>query len=342
VRGATALTFGYGPDRQRIRRYDQLSTGLVTTTYIGGKAMEEIVSNNGTDNRYYIGDFAVVLRFTSLSGTTVTKRYLQRDHLGSLDAVTDVAGAVVERMSFDAPDRVRGRLWGKRHTPNYVAQNHVSVGYSFSPVTTRGFTGHEMLDPVGLVHMNGRVYDPEVGRFLSADPHVQDLSNLQSWNRYTYVLNNPLSFTDPSGFFFKSIFKAIGKFFSAIFKAIGAVFKAILNVPLLREVIQLIACGGTGPIGAVVCGLAAGALTLLSGGSIADALQSMAFSFASMGTWTAVGTVLEGMKLAGAAFLAVKSAVHGVVGGALAVAQGGNFWQGYAPRSTRRYMQAWM
>ena len=52
-----------------------------------------------------------------------------------------------------------------------------------------------MVDSVGLVHMNGRVYDPELGRFLSADPHVQDATNLQSWNRYAYVLNNPLSHT---------------------------------------------------------------------------------------------------------------------------------------------------
>jgi hypothetical protein len=58
--------------------------------------------------------------------------------------------------------------------------------------------------------MNGRVYDPELGRFLSADPFVQDASNAQSWNRYDYVLNNPLSMTDPTGFFFGSIFHAIG------------------------------------------------------------------------------------------------------------------------------------
>jgi hypothetical protein len=88
TKGTNRITFGYGTDRQRIRRYDQLSTGLVTTTYIGGKAMEEIVSNDGTDNRYYIGDFAVVSRFTSLSGTTVTTRYLQRDHLITVTVIT--------------------------------------------------------------------------------------------------------------------------------------------------------------------------------------------------------------------------------------------------------------
>ncbi|MEL6980730.1 MAG: RHS repeat-associated core domain-containing protein [Pseudomonadota bacterium] len=52
------------------------------------------------------------------------------------------------------------------------------------PSTTRGFTGHEMIDSVGLVHMNGRVYDPTLGRFLSADPVVQESSNTQNYNRY--------------------------------------------------------------------------------------------------------------------------------------------------------------
>ena len=67
-------------------------------------------------------------------------------------------------------------------------------------VTPRGYTGHEMLDGLGLVHMNGRIYDPLLGRFLSADLIVDGPASLQGYNRYSYVKNNPLSFTDPSGF----------------------------------------------------------------------------------------------------------------------------------------------
>lgn len=65
------------------------------------------------------------------------------------------------------------------------------------PVTTRGYTGHEMIDTVGLVHMNGRVYDPILGRFLSADTFIQAPEYTQSFNRYSYVINNPLSATNP-------------------------------------------------------------------------------------------------------------------------------------------------
>src|SRR5690606_1192037 len=65
--------------------------------------------------------------------------------------------------------------------------------------TTKGYTGHEQLDSVGLIHMGGRVYDPYIGRFLSPDEHVQYPEFTQSYNRYSYVLNNPLSSVDPTG-----------------------------------------------------------------------------------------------------------------------------------------------
>jgi RHS repeat-associated protein len=66
--------------------------------------------------------------------------------------------------------------------------------------TKRGFTDHEQLDEVEIIHMNGRIYDPRLGRFLNADPIVQAPSYSQSYNRYAYTFNSPLSFVDPSGF----------------------------------------------------------------------------------------------------------------------------------------------
>jgi RHS repeat-associated protein len=70
----------------------------------------------------------------------------------------------------------------------------------FSSVTTQGFTGHEDDEDLGLVNMKGRLYDPKVGRFLTPDPIVSRPRFGQSWNPYSYVLNNPLSYVDPSGF----------------------------------------------------------------------------------------------------------------------------------------------
>ncbi len=67
-------------------------------------------------------------------------------------------------------------------------------------ITRRGFTDHEHLDSTGLIHMNGRVYDPTIARFVSADPFIDGVTNTQGWNRYSYVGNNPLSYADPSGY----------------------------------------------------------------------------------------------------------------------------------------------
>lgn len=66
--------------------------------------------------------------------------------------------------------------------------------------TDYGYTGQFHLDDTGLIHINGRVYDPRLGRFISADPYIQSPDDLQSYNRYSYVMNNPFFYTDPSGF----------------------------------------------------------------------------------------------------------------------------------------------
>jgi len=113
--------------------------------------------------------------------------YIHKDHLGSFDKVTDKNGAIVDSYSFDA--------WGnRRDANNWTAPDNVPHLFA------RGFTGHEHLDIFGLINMNGRMYDPLLGRFLSPDPLVQAPDNPQNFNRYSYCLNNPLRYFDPSGF----------------------------------------------------------------------------------------------------------------------------------------------
>jgi len=86
--------------------------------------------------------------------------------------------------------------------------------------TDRGFTGHEHLAAVALIHMNGRVYDPLIARFLSADPFVDDPMNSQAYDRYAYVHDNPLAFTDPSGYF------SLGRIFRQIIGIVVAIVLA--------------------------------------------------------------------------------------------------------------------
>ena len=101
---------------------------------------------------------------------------------GSVVATTDIAGGVRHRWEYE-PFGFRWQTAGSQPDD-----------------TERGYTGHEHLDAVDLIHMNGRVQDPVLGRFISADPFVQAPYNAESLNRYSYVRNNPTSLVDPSGF----------------------------------------------------------------------------------------------------------------------------------------------
>jgi len=123
-----------------------------------------------------------------MNGTTDTTYYIHKDYLGSYDVITDEQRNVLERLSFDP--------WGRRRNPTDWTFNNVPASHLFD----RGYTGHEHLDIFGLINMNGRVYDPWLGRFLSPDPFVQSPGYSQSYNRYSYCLNNPLKYTDPSGY----------------------------------------------------------------------------------------------------------------------------------------------
>lgn len=91
-----------------------------------------------------------------------------------------------------------------------TAQDSLLASYSYSPwgalldrkaqlLLGRGYTGHEHLPEAGLILMNARLYDPLTGRFLSPDPYIQLPDFTQNLNRYSYCLNNPLRYTDPSG-----------------------------------------------------------------------------------------------------------------------------------------------
>ncbi len=143
--------------------------------------------------------------------STGERSYFLTDHLGTVVARTDHEGTLEERYSYDA--------WGRRR--DFVSAVPYSVlamarNWTRNAFTDRGYTGQEMMDAFGLVHMKGRIYDPEIGRFLSPDPFVRDKANLQAHNRYSYVLNNPLVHTDPSGFFlsgFKKFMRRVMRFF---------------------------------------------------------------------------------------------------------------------------------
>jgi len=116
--------------------------------------------------------------------------YTYTDYLGSLIALTNESGTVVERYAYDP--------WGARRNPTNWTQTDNRTTW----IVNRGYTMHEHLDAFSIINMNGRVYDPLTAQFFSPDPFVQAPGNWLNFNRYSYCLNNPFRYTDPTGYVF--------------------------------------------------------------------------------------------------------------------------------------------
>jgi len=241
------------------------------------------------------------------------------------------------KVSFDA--------WGKRRNMDFSDSSNSA---SLAKITGNiGFTGHESISEIGLIHMNGRIYDPTIGRFLSADPLIQAPHNSQSYNRYSYVMNNPLSLVDPSGYGWlskawkkvrrigsqvnslrKSINKAALKAYRQIQTA-NPLSNALKRSKTLRRwggyfaaAADLVGCSGA-------CSAAYNAhVTAIMGGSMSDIGKGIAISYVTSQISQGVS---EGIRpyIAGVAGKTVgKFVTAGVVGGTVARLSGGSFKNG--------------
>lgn len=186
--GYTAsFTYNGGEERVRMRmRYN--GTTSYTRYYLGG--CYELDSASSIKERLYLGgDYytAPAVLVKTSSGTNIY--YILRDHLGSITRIYKSDNTLLQERSYDA--------WGRMRNPS--TQTVYAPGNEPSLYLGRGYTGHEYLKEFGLVNMNARLYDPALGRFLSPDPLVQDSEDSQNYNRYSYCLNNPLSYVDLTG-----------------------------------------------------------------------------------------------------------------------------------------------
>lgn len=197
-----SVTFQYGAERARVFKL----SGTKKTVYIGlgatGNPLYEHEMDGSVEKHLHFiyagGQALAVYTVEDNAGAFASKmEYLHRDHLGSVEVVSDDNGVAVAYMSFDA--------WGQQRDADW---SEPTGGYAGTPGNL-GYTGHEGITEVGLIHMNGRVYDPVLGKFLSADPNVQFEKSVTAYNRYSYVSNNPLKYTDPSGYFLKKLLQHI-------------------------------------------------------------------------------------------------------------------------------------
>lgn len=166
-----------------------------TTIYVADGLFEKVTRPGGViEYRHYLpGGQGIAALHTRRSAGGNSTYYWHADHLGSPEAFTDSGATVLVRPSFGAfGERRDGSDWSGPPS----AADLTAIGN----ITRRGFTGHEHLDSVGLIHMNGRVYDPAMGRFLSADP-ILGVGISQDVNSYNYAWNSPLNVTDPSGLY---------------------------------------------------------------------------------------------------------------------------------------------
>ena len=187
--GVYGATFIYNADQQRAKMdVTQSGTNILTRFYAGSSDMREI-SGGVTKEYAYIGGDAYSAPVVAVNTyCTIVYYYLLRDYLGNITHVYNASTSAVQEYSFDA--------WGRRRNPTDWSYNLTGQPDLFAG---RGFTSHEFLSQFNLYNMNGRMYDPLVGRFLSADNYIQDPTSTQNYNRYSYCLNNPLKYTDVSG-----------------------------------------------------------------------------------------------------------------------------------------------
>jgi RHS repeat-associated protein len=271
------ILFNYDTNKFRYKK----QTSKYTTHYLG-KSYEATTHTDGSsDMKYFIyaGDKVVsIYTDTTKTDSAPSTKYLHYDSLNSVDTITNNLGVVESRSAY------------KPFTGNFLLCKTAFASFGEKlkldkygnatdkpSFTNRGYTGHEHIEETHLVHMNARLYDPTIGRFTSADSMIPYMYETQSFNRYSYVQNNPLKYTDPSGHW--SLRKAVKKARSFVKKH----WKTIVTIAVVVAV--GIATGGAGlalagsmgltgtVAGTIVAGATAGAIAGFAGGMVGTRLH---------------------------------------------------------------------
>ncbi|MFC4820070.1 RHS repeat-associated core domain-containing protein [Dokdonella ginsengisoli] len=335
--GVNRVGFRYGPSRERVRRLDYAGAGALSADTVvhevgGAQIRYTATSTDGAgalqEVRRYVGNVLVV-QSGSGANYRLTRQVLLTDRQGSthqvLGAMTLQPVNAASPSSFDA--------WGQRRdAASWGAAVPWTQGLEslLRSSTTHGYTGHEMAESVGVIHMNGRIYDPQLARFLQADPFVQSPGNGQNWNRYSYTFNNPLAYTDPSGYLSVgdiarmaaavAISYWTGGMAAGVIHTAGSVSAAVSSGAIWNAAAWTVAGGFAA--GAVQSGSLKGAVA----GAVSSGLFfgiGTSFSQGVGGDW-----MFDGGRLSFEGY-AAKTLSHGMAGGVMETLQGGRFGHGF-------------
>lgn len=190
--GSIKAAFTYWPDGERASM--EVFGGQNPRKVYYAPGYEKIVKAGNPDRQLsYIDNGNSLVAIMETVGSTQNRYYVLTDYLGSITQILNTNGTIIEEKSFDAWGRPRNPSTWSLNGSGYFGATYASNGWD------RGYTGHEHIPEFGIVNMNGRLYDPLMGRMFSPDPYIMGMDNTQGYNRYTYALNNPLTYTDPSG-----------------------------------------------------------------------------------------------------------------------------------------------
>ncbi len=310
VQGNTSASFIYGPEQERWRSV--LAKGDISRSILYGDDYERVTVGDTVRHFHYLDGGAIYLME---SGRPDRLLFSCSDNLGSIVKLVGNSGASVFEAQYD--------VWGCQT----VTKNQ--IGFH------RGFTGHEMLPDFCLINMNGRLYDPAIGRFLSPDNYVQLGDFSQSYNRYSYCLNNPLKYNDPSGEFWEMVIA------SALFGAIQSGAMADMNGGNFWDgawkgalVSAASYSAGFAAGGAISRWLNAKNLTGFVNGFASGLIRGTTGGFVGgAGDALLDGCGIKGMLHAGFVSGGISAIIDGTVGGATeglnAIQHNGNFWTGY-------------
>lgn len=175
--GVNQVSFEYGFDQQRIRTTETIDGKTRIKTFIGNCEFINSPSEEPVIRTFLSGPAGVFAVVETINGNA-SLYYIHKDHLGSWTTISNSNGEIEQENHFDA--------WGN-------CENEDDLMFD------RGYTGHEHIRGMGLINMNGRLYDPVTSSMLSPDNNIQLPDFSQNLNRYSYCLNNPLSYIDPDG-----------------------------------------------------------------------------------------------------------------------------------------------